>query len=178
MFRIINLVSITFLIISCKAISAQEKSIIDIKQLYINGTIQFGDSEETIRTRIGSPSRTKEVWNEILELKTKELYYGKSLLNIDNNHNGRGLDHFEICDQSLYLTYNGNSIKVGDAVSKLKDIFPASYATRGFSEKENIPIMIVKLKVKVDNEYIDLVQYFAIFAVDNKISKIEYNPRY
>lgn len=100
--------------------SAQSDTL-NFNKIKINDLVSLEQSSEQVFSNLGIPKERKPYFNEIEDITMEQVTIrGSNFYFLDNK-----LDSFEITS-SFFFVYNP-SIRIGNSINSLKDIFPKSF---------------------------------------------------
>ncbi|HTN22200.1 MAG TPA: hypothetical protein VL125_17110 [Pelobium sp.] len=99
-----------------------------VKNQSPNSSFSIGVSKSIVLGNYGNPLSTEIMPWDDYPSEISGWKYGNNYIYIDNER--EVLFGFKIVDSNFYIIYNDQSIKVGDNISILSNIFPASYQNK------------------------------------------------
>lgn len=121
MFVMRTIISTTLVLMVNVVFSQEYASKLEFK---INDQITFGHTKAQAISALGVPTREENGYNEMDELPTILMYYGNSIVYIEEGK----VSGFDIRDASLYITYEDLTLRHGDLMSAFQAKFPLSYS--------------------------------------------------
>jgi hypothetical protein len=91
-----------------------------IRKTNSNQLVNYKDFKSDIIQKLGNPNSIKSYYYEMMEVEGELLLYGDNRIYLINNR----FDAFTLYDQDISVSYEGESIKVGDPISEVSKIFP------------------------------------------------------
>lgn len=83
----------------------------------------FGRAKAQVIEALGEPSREPSDFNEMENISSTLMYHGTSVIYIERGK----LAGFNIQDESLFLTYDDLTLRIGESMKQLQPTFPQNY---------------------------------------------------
>lgn len=83
----------------------------------------FGRTKAQVIEALGEPSREPSDFNEMENISSALMYHGTSVIYIERGK----LAGFNIQDESLFLTYDDLTLRIGESMKQLQPTFPQNY---------------------------------------------------